>query len=189
MSEEQERILQMVAEGQISAAEGNELLTALGEEGEAEGVPAVARPEAPLERAWEIPFFGGLMVALLGSFGLLRRDRRRGPVGGLKGIGAWGTFLLGLMVAGVGLWSRNVPWLHLRVQEQDGDKISLSFPLPLFLANWFLGIARTYVDEETAAHLESAAGFIEALREDPEGEPFTIQVDEGDGDRVLIYIG
>lgn len=185
MNEEQERILRMVEEGRVSAAEANELLTAVAGEGEAEAAAPMAQAEAPLERAWEVPFFGGLMVALLGSFGLLRRGGRRG----LLGAGAWGTLVLGLAVAGAGLWSRNVPWLHLRVEEQDGNRIRLSFPLPLFLAKWFLGIARTYVDEETAARLESAAGFIEALGDEPSGEPFSIQVDEGDGDRVLIYIG
>ena len=184
MSEERARILGMVEQGKISAGEANELLEAMGDKAE-EGIPPLATPEAPLERAWEVPFFGGLMVALLGGFGLVRRRGRDGVLG----IGAWTTFLLGLAVAGIGLWSRDVPWLHLRVEEKDGDKISFSFPLPLFLANWSLGLARSYVDDETAARLESAGDFIEALRADPGAEPFAIQVDEGDGDRVLIYIG
>jgi hypothetical protein len=185
MSEERERILRMVEEGKISVVEAGDLLDALGNESETADVPAVEHPEGSLKRAWEVPFFGGLLVALLGGFGLWRQGGRRSVLG----IGAWVTFFLGLAAAGVGLWSRNVPWLHLRVEEKDGEKINLSFPLPLFLASRFLGAARTYVDEETAAHLESASGFIEALRNDPNGEPFTIQVDEGDGDRVLIYIG
>jgi hypothetical protein len=189
MQEEQERILRMVEEGQISAEEAGELLSALGgEEGisAAEGAPAAAidQPLEPLEKPWEVPFFGGLIVALLGTFGLWRRRGR----GGILAIGAWGTVLFGMVVAAAGFWSRDVPWLHLRVEEKDGDKISLSFPLPLFLANWFLGMARSYVDEDTAAHLDSASGFIEALRTEQQVEPFSIRVDEGDGDRVHIYI-
>lgn len=183
MDEEQERILKMVEAGQISAGEANELLEALGTGAEEAPAPA-QQVETPLDRPWEVPFFGGLVVALLGSMGLIGRGRS-----GLLRIGAWTTFLLGVLLTAVGFWSRDVPWLHLRVVEQDGDRISLSFPLPFFLADWSLRLAGTYLDEDTAARLASAAEFVEAWQRDPDGDPFTIQVDEGDGDQVLIYIG
>lgn len=194
MREEEERILKMVEEGAISADEAGELLSAI--EAAEKAVPpqatevpgttpaTAARPG--LDRAWEVPFFGGFVVA---AFGLLGLIRTRGRDGLLARTGAGLTLVLGLLGIFVGLWSRDAAWLHVRVQERDGDKVNLSFPLPLGLADWVINLARGYVDVETAGHLDSAQAFLDALRRGESGEPFTVEVEEGDGDRVFIQIG
>lgn len=192
MREEEERILKMVEQGAITAEEGSELLSALEEEGETVPVTAADVPgtattaKSRFDRAWEVPFFGGVVVAGFGLSGLIRT---RGRDGVLARTGAVLTFLLGLLAVFVGLWSRNAAWLHIRVQERDGDNVNLSFPLPLGLADWVINLARGYVDEETAGHLDDAQAFIDALRRGESGEPFTVEVEEGDGDRVFIQIG
>jgi hypothetical protein len=191
MREEEERILKMVEEGAISADEAGELLSAMEK---AEEVAPAQAPEVPdrdgtrarFDRAWEVPFFGGFVVA---GFGLLGLIRTRGRDGVFVRTGASLTFVLGLLGIFVGHWSRDAAWLHIRVQERDGDNVNLSFPLPLGLADWVMNLARGYVDEETAGHLDNAQAFIDALRRGEKGEPFTVEVEEGDGDRVFIQIG
>jgi hypothetical protein len=180
MQTERERILAMVAAGTISAAEGDELLRALGEEPAREAQPGAF----PLTRDWEIPFGAGLAITFLGFAGLLRRDR-----GCLGSLGAWGTFLLGVTVAAAGLAGRNSPWLHVRVHEPDGDDLHFRFPVPLFLAHWLLGLARPYVDAETGRYLDGASNFLHALRAGDAREPFSVEIEGDDGEQVLIYLG
>lgn len=180
MQTERERILAMVAAGTISAAEGDELLRALGEEPAREAEPG----PLPLRRDWEIPFGAGLAITFLGFVGLLRRER-----GFLASLGAWGTFFLGVMVAAAGLAGRNSPWLHVHVREPEGDGIQFRFPVPLFLAHWLLGLARPYVDAETGSYLDSAGDFLHALRAGDAREPFSVEIEGDDGEQVLIYLG
>jgi len=87
------------------------------------------------------------------------------------------------------LLARRAPWLHLRVQEQDGQRFAISLPLPLGLAHWIIAIARNFVPKDQAAHLETADSFVTAMRDDPRREPIIIDVDDDDGDKVEIYIG
>ncbi len=180
MQTERERILAMVAAGAISAAEADELLDALGEKPLHE--PAGGSP--PLKRDWEIPFGAGLVMTFLGLVGLLRRER-----GLLASMGAWSTFLLGLLVAAAGLGGRHSPWLHVRVQEPQGNTVHVSFPVPLFLAHWLLGLARPYVDAQTGSYLDGASDFLHALRAGDASEPFSVEIEGNDGAQVLIYLG
>jgi hypothetical protein len=188
MSEEQDRILQMVEAGTITASEANELLAAMENSPQpVEASPAGDRPE--FSRPWEVPLFGGMVVAALGAMGMGRLYLSRGKRSVVARTGAWLTVLLGLTAVLVGLWSRNAPWLHLHVQERDGDNVNISLPLPLFLAEWVIRFSRDYLDDDASAHMQSVAAFVEALRRGDKTEPLTIEVDEGEGDRVLIYIG
>lgn len=188
MSDEQDRILRMVEAGTITASEANELLAAMENSPQpVEASPAGDRPE--FSRPWEVPVFGGLVVAALGVMGMGRLYLSRGRGSMVARTGAWLTVLLGLVAVVVGLWSRHAPWLHLRVQERDGNNVNISLPLPLFLAEWVVRFSRDYLDDEASAHMQSVAAFVEALRRGERTDPLTIEVDEGDGDRVLIFIG
>lgn len=180
MEAERNRILAMVEAGTISAAEADELLQALGP---APAGEAAART-LPLKRDWEIPVGAGLVITFLGLAGLLRRKR-----GFLASMGAWGTFLLGVLVAAVGLGGRNSPWLHVRVQEPKGNNVHLSFPVPLFLAEGLLGLARPYVDAQTGSYLDGASDFLQALRAGNASEPFSVEIEGDNGEQVLIYLG
>lgn len=186
MKDERERILKMLEEGTITADEADELLAALdGDDPAADPAQAQALPRQ-LDQPWEFPFFGGLIVSAFGILGLLRAPRDDGK---LVRRGAWLTLLLGALGVAVGYWSRNAPWLHVRVQERDGSQVNISLPLPLALADWVLRLAQELVDEETSATLESAGAFLDALKRGETGDPFTVEVDDGEGDRVLIYVG
>lgn len=181
MSEERQRVLRMLGEGTISAEEADDLLAAL-EDGE-ESPTQAAATSPPMDRPWEVPFFGGLVVAALGALGL------RGNRGVLARLGAWVTFVVGAGTALVGFWSRTAPWLHVDVQERDGDRVKISLPLPLFLAGRLLDLARGFVDDETASQLDAFAGFIDDIQRGEGGAPYTVEIEDGDGDKVLIYLG
>jgi hypothetical protein len=182
MSEERQRVLRMLGEGTISAEEADDLLAAL-EDSAASPTQAAATATPPVEKPWEIPFFGGLIVAGLGAFGV-RRDG-----GFLARLGAWTTFLLGAATAAVGFWSRTAPWLHVDVHERDGDRVKISLPLPFFLVGWLLDLARGFVDDETASQLDAFAGFIDDIQRGEGGAPYTVEIEDDDGDKVLIYLG
>lgn len=180
METERQRILAMVAAGTISAEEGNELLGAMG----AGPVHKEPPTNLPIRHDWEIPFGAGLVISFFGLAGLLRRQR-----GILGSIGAWSTLFLGLLVTVVGISGRSSPWLHVRVAQEEGSNIHLSFPVPLSLAHWLLGLARPYVDEETGRYLDGASEFLQTMRAGDAREPFSVEIEGDDGEQVLIYLG
>lgn len=189
MSDEQDRILKMVEEGTLSAAEANDLLEAL----ETEEAPSEQETLAPdkLHRPWQIPVAGGLLLLAAGGWGLAQvtRRERSGPLGLLARVGAGGAFLIGLLLTAVGLWSRNAVWLHVRVEEKDGPTVNVSLPLPLGLAQSAVAFARDRVDEETGERLDAAAAFLGSVGHGEEQEPFTVEVSEGEDTRVFVYLG
>ncbi len=139
---------------------------------------------------WMFPFWGGVGVTSLG--GLLMFFAYQS-----NGFSFWFACSMFLFLVGAGLmalfWgSRNVPWLHIRVntgQDEFPRRIALSFPLPIRMAAWFLRVFR-----ERIPHLDAANGLDElilALKDStsPE-EPFFIDVnDDDERESVQIYIG
>lgn len=194
MDEERERILQMVEAGTITADEAGALLAALEDTpGEAPGGAAPSqRPATEFpDRPWEFPFFGGLVVAVLGLLGLsraLRQPSSGGPRSLLARAGAGFTLLAGLAAVAVGFWSRTAPWLHVRLFSREGDNVNFSLPLPLFLAGWAIDLADAFADEEAAVRLQSVADFVDALRRGDAARPFSMEIEEGDGNRLLVQI-
>lgn len=185
MSEERDRILKMVEDGAISASEAEELLTSIeGEDGALEATGEVATSPRG-DEPWEVPVIAGTVLSGFGLLALLRA-RRSGMLGQ---IGAWATLLLGLVAVMVGIWSRNAPWLHVRVKEEDGDSIHIRLPLPLGLGRQILSLARGFVDEATAVQLDSAMAFIDGLRHGEQQDPLRIEVDDGQGSQVQVSIG
>ena len=99
-------------------------------------------------------------------------------------------FLFSALAVAVTFWMLRAPWLHVRIEEQDGKRIAISLPLPLALADWGLWIARRYVDEQTAQYLDVSSEFISSMRKNRgrETEPIVVDIDE-DGQRVQVYLG
>lgn len=198
MDDEQRRILQMVQEGTITPAEAARLLDALAEEAvpAAEDSPpapapaparapddVVARGPAPrFRRYWEVPFAVGLI--LLGLAGVCVSS-----VSGVLLLCGWSAFVVAAIIALAGLWSRSAAWVHVRIRESDGDRLSFSLPLPMGLAGWGLGLAQRYVDDDTRANLDVAAGLLDMFRAADSNEPMTVEIDEEDGDHILVHIG
>ena len=209
MSDERRRILQMIQEGTLSAAEAMELLDALNEAGdsEEEETAVASHYSQPLEgeiipsnppnmdryrHFWKIPFI--IAFAFLLLTGLWLRSIYQSSEGAITFgfICVWSFFMLAFVVTLLSLFSRRAAWLHVRVKEKDGKRIAISMPLPLGLASWGIKIARGFVDEATRVHLEMASEFIGAAKEElkrPDAQPLMIDVDDDDGDQVQVFIG
>ncbi|NLF75344.1 MAG: DUF2089 domain-containing protein [Chloroflexi bacterium] len=198
MDDEQRRILQMVQEGAITPDEAARLLDALVEEalpaaGDGSPAPAPAPARAPddviapgpaprFRRYWEVPFAVGLI--LLGLAGVCVSS-----VSGVLLLCGWSAFVVAAIIALAGWWSRSAAWVHVRIRESDGDRLSFSLPLPMGLAGWGLGLAQRYVDDDTRANLDVAAGLLDMFRAADSNEPMTVEIDEEDGDHILVHIG
>lgn len=190
------KILQMIENGTLSAAEGEKLLDAL-DAGPAETTPAApevvpaepAPPPAGPPRSWQLiwiyPALGGLV--LLGAMGGLTAVLVQGG----RALG-WlactiPLMLLGTLVAVLAWWSRTARWLHLSVRGKK-DKIRLSFPLPLRLTAWILHFLRPWVPQLRDTAVDEV---ILALADvDTSDGPLAVEVnDEEDGEEVRVYIG
>ncbi len=206
MSDAQDQILKMLEEGKITAEEADKLLTAIGPEqrvgqvaGETvvralpEDSPGAANVRPPdygrYRGLWRAPFIIAAGSLLLSGVGLAFMYQAEEGVATLGFLCVWSIFLLAFLATILLLLARRAPWLHLRVQEQDGQRFAISLPLPLGLAHWIIGIVRAFVPEKQAGHLETADAFVTAMRDDPNREPIIVDVDDDDGDKVEIYIG
>jgi hypothetical protein len=187
MQDERLRILKMVQEGQISAAEAAALLEALALPAPTEAA-VEPDPAARWGRYWLYPLLagGGLLIAGSMVMGLLS------AAGAARGwlICGWTPMVLGLLLAILAWWSRSSTWLHLRIRDGKGrrPKLALSFPLPLTLAAWAVRVAQPFVPQLRDTGVDD---IIIALRHSSaEGQPLVVDVeDDESGEHVEIYIG
>jgi hypothetical protein len=144
---------------------------------------------------WRLPFWIAVGVTVLS--GLLMYT-----VWQASGIGfwfacTWFPFLLGVAVMAMAWSSRNLPWLHIRIQQKPGERpqrIAFSFPLPVRLLAWLL---RTFGDRinfkggvRTDTGAKNLDEMVLLLNKTSPDMPLSIHVDEGDdGEKVEIYIG
>jgi hypothetical protein len=204
-SEERRKILQMVADGKISAEEAATLMRALDET--AEEVTEVIQPESGFKsersdssdfdnvrkrarRFAMIPLWIGVFLTTLAAWGMFAIQQN-------TGFNFWFfclsmPLLLGILLLVMGAASGTARWLYLNVDRSHQNEwprhVTLAFPLPLGLVSWFLqnfgsrieGLKRTNVDE--VVHAISLTKSIK--------EPLIINVDDTeDGERVQVFIG
>ncbi|MDP1547562.1 MAG: hypothetical protein Q8L87_16260 [Anaerolineales bacterium] len=207
-SEERKKILQMVADGKISAEEAATLMRALDVDSataEVEVYEAVSgmggersdAPEFDEVRRRARRFSGaflwiGVFITVLSAWGMFGIQQN-------AGINFWFLCLgmpltLGILLTVMGAGSRTSRWIYVNVdrtrsRDQDGPrKITIAFPLPLGFAAWFLrnfgsrisGLGNTNVDEILQA-ISMAKNIT---------EPLIVHVDDADdGERVQVFIG
>ena len=203
MSEEQKRILNMLAQGSITADEAHELLSALGSAGDADDTGDLALPDPKSEsekieeiqpglqrfrRLWRIPFYIAAGALLLSGLGLVLMYQSTADVAAIGFLCIWCIFLLASLATLFALLARRSAWLYLRVEETNGDRFAFGMPMPLNLVGWSLRIAAFFVPSKQLGHLETAATFVDAMRDDPDADPLFIDVDDED-EKVQIYIG
>ncbi len=87
------------------------------------------------------------------------------------------------------LMSHRSTWFYLNVEEAGGTRIRFALPLPLSFVDWIVRISRPFMPRRLAPYLDTAATFVKAMRDNPDSEPIMINVDEGTGEKVQIYIG
>jgi len=202
-TEERRKILQMVADGKISAEDAAKLMHALEEpvEYEMEVIePAVGSTSGSAiefddvrRRAMRfamIPLWMGVLITVASAWGMYSVQQS-------AGFNFWffclGLFLfLGVVLITVGAGGLGSRWIYVNVDRskaQDWPKnITIALPLPLGLVSWFLknfgshieGLKKTTVDE-----VIMAIALTRSLK-----EPLIVNVDDTeDGERVQVFIG
>jgi hypothetical protein len=137
---------------------------------------------------WLIPLWVGAAITVIG--GLLMFLAWQSSGFGFWFACAWFPFMLGVLVLMLAWLARGTPWMHLRVRRPEGQEgprnIVLSFPLPLRLAGWGL---RTFGHRIPGLESTNVDEIIVALEHISPETPFSVEVDEGNGEHVEIYIG
>jgi hypothetical protein len=196
---ERMRVLQMIEDGELTAAEGLARLDDLAPVSPSAVVdaPAAIGPEnAPAERDrqhwrrwWVIPFWIGLGILLFGAL-LMYWAYSAGGFSGWFVLAAL-PFGLGVLVTALAAGARSAKWIHIRIKTGKGGapkNIALSFPLPLRFSAWVL---RTFGDRIPQLKERGVDELIVALADSTLSDtPFYIDVqDEADGEHVQVYIG
>lgn len=210
-SEERRKILQMVADGKISAEEAARLMRALDESAEEE---ASAEPEVIMaesgssgERsdAPEIDEVRKRAHKFSGAFlwiGILMTVFTAWWMFGIQqnsGLNFWFYCLgmplaLGILLIALGAGSRTSRWLYVNVdrsqsKDQDGPrKISLAFPLPLGFAGWFIRTFGSRIESLKNTNVDDIVSVISMTKSIK--DPLIVHVDDSDdGEKVQIFIG
>ena len=204
MNAEMMQILRQVKLGLLSVEEAALRLTAL-EQGE---TPMPTRPDAvispPVEDegkpelgwwkyAWLVILAIGTLI-LIPSALLMNWALTNGRTGWF--VFSWLPLLLGLLVIIIGAWSRTARWAHIRVQDADGSRVSISAPIPLGLARWVLATFGDRIFDRAQERAQSAGGHMPRSKElipmlqalEKSHDPITVEVDDKDGDRVRVYL-
>lgn len=150
-------------------------------------LPSGAHRPDRFRKFWLIPLWIGAAITVFG--GLLMLLAWQGSGFGFWFACAWFPFLIGVLTLFLAWLTRGTPWLHLRVRQSEGSRprnIVISFPLPLRLAGWFLRTFRQYIPGLENTNIDE---IIVALEHISPETPFTVAVDEGNGEHVEIYIG
>ena len=186
MNQEERRVLQLIAAGVISAAEGEELLEAMGVGSDLElqtspaADPVIFPPPPAWASQWLAIVLVGTVLLFMGlGFSFL-------GIGGT--ISAWWllltlpVLLLGALVVLLGYFCSSQRWLHMHIDSGD-TKFKFSLPLPF---SWITGIFRfARLFEPRLAVITD--DVLDELTYAAEGY-FYVEVDEADkGDYVQIY--
>jgi hypothetical protein len=204
MGEAEDRILEMLADGTISADEAQELLSVLAADdqdslGSSEVIESMevqdAKPHTPppelsrFRRLWRIPLFVAAGAAVISGAGLILMYQASEQIALLGFMCIWSIFIIALFTAVILLVTLRSTWLYINIEEQDGSGFALGMPMPLGWINWLVKVARPFVPDKQAAYLETAGTFASVMKDDPEAAPIVIDIDDDDGDKVQVFLG
>jgi hypothetical protein len=204
-SEERKKILQMVADGKISAEEAATLMRALDDSAEEEIQVIEAGPSFGAEKI-DAPEFDevrrranrfamaflwiGVIFTVLSAWAMFGIQQNAGVNFWFFCLGM--PFFLGILFIVMGAGSKTSRWLYVNVDRSNQEvwpkNITIAFPLPLGLAGWFLknfgvhisGLKNTNVDE-----IVQAIAMAKNIT-----EPLIVNVDDSDdGEKVQVFIG
>jgi hypothetical protein len=137
---------------------------------------------------WWIPMLVGVSITLVAA--VLMYSAWNASGFGFWFACTWFPFLLGVTVMALAWASRTARWLHVRVEQKEGEspqRIAISLPIPLRLTAWFL---RTFGHKIPHLGNTGLDELIVALDATSPETPFYVEVNEGaNGEHVEVYIG
>lgn len=213
-SEERKKILQMVADGKISAEEAATLMRSLddsiGEQaevleaesfigGERSDVLSSSKGDAPefdhvRRRAMRFSrafLWVGVIITVLSAWAMFGIQQNAGANFWFFCMGMPLSFGILLIVMGAG--SRTSRWIYVdvdRTHSKDGDgpkHITIALPLPLGLAGWFLKNFGSRISGLRNTNVDEVVQAIAMAKNIT--EPLIVHVDDDDGERVQLFIG
>lgn len=189
MNQAQLKVLQLVADHTITAAEAETLLDAMEDPAEAAPAPEPAQiipaaPPSPDKPGWAahwlFPLVSGLVLASVG-FGY--------TVMAVLGLISWlwlfltvFVWLVGCVLIVLAWFSQSSKWLHIKVKNER-ERINISLPLPPGLIGWALKIARPFIPN---ANQDIISDVFETPVEELWADGFWVEVDEVNGEQVKI---
>jgi hypothetical protein len=217
-AEERRKILQMVADGKISAEEAATLMRALDESEEVEeeieviqAVPsynyenearnASSRSEAPelnevrrrASRFSNAMLWFGIVFTVFFAWAMFAVQQNAGLNFWFYCLGM--PFFFGIVLILLGASVRSSRWIYVNVdrsksKDKDGPrKISIAFPLPIKLASWFLKTFGSKIDGLKNTNVDDVIQAI-AIANNSITDPLIIHVDDtDDGEKVQVFIG
>lgn len=210
-SEERRKILQMVADGKISAEEAATLMRALDESsedevsaepevinvgsvsgGEGSDIPEFDEVRLRAHRFSGVFLWIGILTTIFSAWWMFGIQQNSGLNFWFYCLGLPLTF--GIVMTALGAGSRTSRWLYVNVDrtrsmDQDGPrKISLAFPLPLGFAAWFLRAFGGRIEGLKNTNVDDVVQAI-ALAKNIR-DPLIVNVEDNeDGERVQVFIG
>jgi hypothetical protein len=192
-------ILEKIEQGLLSPEEGARLL-----EQDPQAVPSepletpvmppaeeesVSEPEPDprldyWKRWWMVPLWVGLSIFVLAA-GLMAWAHLNER--GFWFVCSFFPLLTGLLVMLLAWWSQNARWVHVRIREKGGKRISISLPVPIGLGKWFFQVFGRMIPglREQDKVLDTLPDLLDELGKNK--EPLSVEVNDGD-DEVQVYI-
>jgi hypothetical protein len=190
MSSERDKILAMVEEGTISAEEANELLEAVEQkENKTPQGPDFSWPDMPQRgQAWQRPFNISLLGAVTGGLLLLITRKASGFWSFIRLFVLWPLTLTAALIALITYFTKDSPWIHLRVKTHDGQDFAVSLPFPAEGLQKALRFAREQAtDENVREKIDAAAEILAEMDTGDLKDPVVIDIsDEGDSVQVFL---
>ncbi len=204
-AEERKKILQMVADGKISADQAATLMRALEEsaEEEIEVIPPAAgsasgKTAAPefdqvrkrARRFAMIPLWIGVFLTVFSAWAMFTNQQN-------AGFNFWFFLMviplvLGILLIALGAGTQNSPWLYVNVDRSNQPdwprNITFGLPLPLGLASWFLRTFGAHIEGLKHTNVDEVIQAISMVKN--MDKPLIINAtDDEDGERVQVFIG
>ncbi len=205
-SEERKKILQMVAEGKISADEAATLMRALDDSaeeeivlvGEASGMGG-ERSDAPefdqvrrrANRFSSAFLWIGVIFTVLSAWAMFGIQQNAGTNFWFYCMGM--PLFLGILFTTMGAGSKTSRWLYVNVdrtrsKDSDGPRnITIALPLPLGLVSWFLKNFGSRIEKLKNSNVDEIIQAIAMAKNI--NEPLIVHVDDDDGEKVQVFIG
>jgi hypothetical protein len=205
-SDEEKRILKMVADGVITPEEAMNLIKALETDGSepVEGVDVIdpesgsdsvrsagVEFEQVQERALrfsKVPLAVGVVLTILASYWLFSLVQNTNY--GLWFVCAWIPLLLGIVLVALSSGGSHSRWVYVNVEQASGEwpqHITFGLPLPLGLLGWAM---RNFGHQLRGMQNLDGEEILNLLSTATREAPLVVNVqDDLDGDRVQVYIG